>query len=86
MLRLKKVGLKKCVDCGFPVSGGGNRHAADRHVIRDRRGERWVHRRSREKARKQRAADMAGIDRGAAVAGTSGSKAATHRRGRAKTV
>ncbi len=70
MLRLKKVALRNCVDCGFPVSGGGNRHAADRHVIHGRRGERWVHRRSREKARKQRAADMAGIVRGVSVAGT----------------
>lgn len=70
LLKLKKVMMRNCVDCGYPVSGGGNRHAADRHVIRSRQGERWLHRRSREKARKQRASDMVGIVRGVAVAGT----------------
>lgn len=86
MLKLKKVALRNCVDCGYSVSGGGNRHAADRHVISGRRGERWLHRKSREKARKQRAADMDGIVRGVSVAGVGGSKAASHRRGKKATV
>lgn len=82
MLKLKRVRLKDCVECGFPVSGGGNIHAVGHHVVRVRNGERWRHRKSREKARKQLVADMAGVIRGVAVKGTSGSKAATHRAGR----
>lgn len=86
MLRLKKVALRNCIDCGYPVSGGGNRHAADRHVLSGRRGERWLHRNAREKARKERAADMYGIVRGVAAVGVGGSKAASHRKGRVKAV
>lgn len=67
---LKKVRLKNCVDCGFLVSGGGDRHAANRHVIRGKRGERHRHRKALAAARARRAADMAGIVRGVSVAGT----------------
>ena len=69
-MRLKKVALRECTDCGFPVSGGGNRHAVGHCVPGERHGERWRRRKSQDKARRQHQADMAGVVRGVSVAGT----------------
>lgn len=76
---MKKVSMRNCVDCGFPVSGGGNRHAADRCVPRGKRGDRY-HSLS---PKPEKALPMLTTDvRGVAVAGVGGNQAKSHRQGK----
>lgn len=77
---MKKVRMNKCVDCGFTVSGGGNRHAADRCVPRGKRGDRY-----HSLSPKKEGPVMATLTfdaRGVSVAGVGGSQAKTHRQGK----
>ncbi len=76
---IKKVTMKNCEECGFPVSGGGNRHAAGRHVPRGKRGDRY---RSLYAKRETRIVAQSFDTRGVSVAGVGGSKAASHRMGK----
>lgn len=79
MLRLKKVSMRNCIECGFPVSGGGNRHAADWHVIRGKRGDR-KHSLSAKVNTEMKA--LVFDARGVSVAGVGGGQAKTHRQGK----
>lgn len=65
---MKKTGRKKCIECGHPVGGGGNRHAKDHcprkpGIYGGSRMEKMLKRREEKKQAKK-------IKRGVPVAGT----------------
>lgn len=72
---------KPCEVCLHPVGGGGNRHAKDNHppMFKGPRSERRRRKYTEARRRNGKGADFR-FQRGVAVAGVGGSKAASHRK------